>query len=244
MADLSEEINAMNEVGTEAPSTESPGTDAPGTESPSTDAPTTEAPSEPELDRFAELQAKIDELNAKLEAKAKPVTQAPSTDAPIDLQDFLSDVDSDEVYEILSDKEKLNKLLNKVYTEGVKASRSQTSESVFRKIPDIVRNNVETYITLVEASKDFYDKNPDLKPYAKKVAETYETMAATSPDKSVSDVFNTLGDEVRKQLKLQKKATATKPELPPGTKGKKGTQSKPELSGILAEIEAMNQLED
>jgi hypothetical protein len=246
--ELADEIKAMNELSTRAPGTEAPGTDSPSTSSPATEAPSTSGPTTEapvEEDKFDKLYQKIAELESKLVEKKKPATSAPSTEAPIDEQDFLSGMDED-LYDTLNDKSKLNKLLNAVYQAGVKTSRSQTSESVLRQIPSVVRNNVETYVVLTEATRKFYDENPDLKPYAKQVAEVYESVAGTSPEKTIAEVFGMLGDEARTRLKLQKAAVKpAPPNLPPGTKGKRaGGQSKPELSGMMAEIEAMNKMED
>jgi hypothetical protein len=208
-----------------------------------TSEPEPEAPKEPS--EFEKLYAKLAELESKLSAKEKPSTAAPSTEAPIDEVDFLKEISDDEIYEALNDKGKLNALLNMVHKAGVTTARSHTVESVFRKIPDIVQNNVRTYVALIEAGKQFYDANEDLKPHAKQVADIYETLAANNPEKTISEIFDLLGKEARHRLNLQRQAASgSKPSLPPGTRGKKASSPQPKLSGIMAEIEAMNKLED
>jgi hypothetical protein len=228
------------EVSTDAPSTESPGTTSPVTKSGSTEAPTTEAPIDPYetlVQRLADLEGKLAEATKK-----KPATEAPSTEAPIELQDFVSGLDDEDLGDI--PREKLNKILNAVYEAGVKTARSQATESVFRKLPDMMKNNVSTYVALTEATRQFYVDNPDLKAHSAKVAEVYESFAAENMDKPVHELFEQLGDKVRSVLKLQKVAKTPAPTLPGGTKKKSGPKEAPKLSGMMAEIEAMNALED
>lgn len=246
MDGLADEIKAMNElepkeeVSTKAPGTESPGTSSPATESPGTEAPTTEAPLDPYdtlVQRLADLEGKLAEATKK-----KPATEAPSTEAPIELQDFVAGLEDEDLGDI--PREKLNKILNAVYEAGVRTARSQATESVFRKLPDMMKNNVSTYVALTEATRQFYVDNPDLKAHAPKVAEVYESFAAENMDKPVHELFEQLGDKVRSVLKLQKVAKTPAPTLPGGTKKKSGPKETPKLSGMMAEIEAMNALED
>jgi hypothetical protein len=245
MGGVADEIKAMNELepkeaSTNAPSTESPGTSSPVTESVATEAPTTEAPLDPYdtlVQRLADLEGKLAEATKK-----KPATEAPSTEAPIELQDFVAGLGDEDLGDIPRDK--LNKILNAVYEAGVKTARSQATESIFRKLPNVVKNNVSTYVALTEATRQFYVDNPDLKAHAAKVAEVYESFAAENMDKPVHELFNELGDKVRSVLKLQKVAKTPAPTLPGGTKKKSGPKETPKLSGIMAEIEAMNALED
>lgn len=245
MDGLADEIKEMNElepkdVSTNAPSTEALGTSSPVSDAVSTEAPTTEAP----LDPYETLTRRLTELEGKLAeaTKKKPATEAPSTDAPIELQDFVAELDDEDLGDSLT-KEKLNKILNAVYEAGVRTARSQATENIFRKLPDVVKNNVSTYIALTEATRQFYVDNPDLKAHAAKVAEVYESFAAENMDKPVQELFNELGDKVRSVLKLQKVAKTPAPSLPGGTKKKSGPKEAPKLSGMMAEIEAMNALE-
>ena len=245
MNGLADEIKAMNELepkeaSTNTPPTESPGTSSPATQSPGTEAPTTEAP----LDPYDTLVQRLTELEGKLTeaTKKKPATEAPSTEAPIELLDFVAGLEDDDLGDI--PREKWNKILNAVYEAGVRTARSQATESVFRKLPDIMKNNVSTYVALTEATRQFYVDKPDLKAHAAKVAEVYESFAAENMDKPVHELFEQLGDKVRSVLKLQKVAKTPAPTLPGGTKKKSGPKETPKLSGMMAEIEAMNALED
>jgi len=243
MSGLADEIKEMNKLEPVDSGTTAPSTETPGTSSPSTEGPTTETPIDlydTLTQRLLELERKLDEANKK-----KPATEAPSTDAPIEPQDFVAGIEDEDLEDNLT-KEKLNKILNAVYEAGVRTARSHAVEDVFRKLPDVVRNNVSTYIALTEATRQFYADNPDLKAHAAKVADIYEAFAAENLDRPVQELFDQLGDRVRSALKLQKvaKTPARTPSLPGGTRRKSGPKEPPKLSGIMAEIAAMNALED
>lgn len=262
MNDFEKEISAMNEVfgterdegdlatdapGTEAPTTNAPvedddlSTDAPGTEAPSTDAPTTEAP-----DEVDELRRRIAELEAerKPPTTKAPSTDAPTTDAPFTNEDFLGEMDLDD---LTRDPEMFNTLLNNVLKKGMEMAKGLTtkeSENVLKSIPDIVKNNLTLVTNLTKAREKFYEENADLKPWGKVVAAVFEEVAAKNPDKSITDNLTIVGDEVRKRLNLKKDAIKSNkrsgPPKLPGNRGNKRTSTKPETSGIAAEIEAMN----
>lgn len=230
---------------TNAPTTETPSTESPTTESPTTDSPTTEAPGdlEDEKDRtIAELRAKLAEK--ELPSTKKPSTSAPTTEAPLQLdeQDFVGDAD---VEDIVNDKGELNKLLNKIYQKAVSDTRKVLGEGVLRSIPDIVKTNVSTLSSLQKASEQFYQDNEDLKPFKKVVATVFEELSSQNPDKSYSDILSKTGEEVRKRLELQRKATKPPGNGPaprlPRKKGKPGkSNEKPSIDPIQAEIDEMN----
>ena len=230
--------------GTEAPTTEVPSedssTEAPGTESASTDAPTTEV-----SDEMAQLRAEIELLKSqnKPASTESPGTNAPSTEAPIIEEDFLDGVDLEE---IMSDPVKFNALLNSVYKKGVRNTRDEVlsgTEGTLKSIPDIVKTNIAIITSLKKASEEFYDSNEDLKPFKKVVAAVFEEISAANPDKTYVENLNTVGDEVRSRLELQKKAVSKdknkSPKLPV-RKGQQRQQQKPETKGITSEIDAMN----
>ena len=199
--------------------------------------------SESKPDKLDLLMEKISNLEKELAKKAEPATKSePVKEEEVESIDFLSDVD--DVYDLVMDKERFNKLLNTVYQQG----RKQTSESLLRQLPDIVRHNVQLLVGLQQAAQTFYTENPDLKPHAKTVAEVYEVLASENPDMTVEELFGLLSNKVRERLKLRKKVTEhtpTKPALPPGTKNAaRNMKTKPDISAIMAEIEAMNSVED
>ena len=229
--------------GTQAPGTEAPGTAAPGTSAPSTEAPHTEAPAEDPRDK--ELR-ELREENARLKGpKTKaPKTEAPSTDAPITEEDFIGDIDLDEVSR---DPKAFNELMNKIRKSGIEYTRAEVKkavENVIRSIPDIVKNNVALTATLKEVNERFYNDNEDLKPWKKTVAAVFEEKAAENPDKSYNDLLPEVATETRKRLGLKKDATKHKDtDTPPRLPRKKGgprQQPKPDTDPLMNEMDEMD----
>lgn len=261
LEDLDAMSNALNADGTDAPSTESVVTKAPGTEAPTTEvpeefktnapstevsateAPTTEAPNE-----IALLRAEIELLKEGKKEDPK-TTKAPSTDAPYSEEDFLGTMDLDE---LTRDPKQFNKLLNTIYKKAIDTARGEVrsgNENILKSIPDIVKNNVTVIASLKKASEEFYEENKDLVPFKKVVAAVFEEIAAENPDKSYIDNLKVVGEEVRKRLELKKVAIAKEkennkgPKLP-RSKGNQRPNNKPELSGIMADLAAMDQALD
>jgi len=240
---------STNAPGTDAPSTEAPeefNTDAPSTDAASTDAPSTSAPTTDAPDELALLREEIELLKAEKAKKVTtdaPGTDAPSTDAPYVPEDFVGDMDLEE---LTSDPEKLNELLNSVYKKGLKASEGITlsgNESLLKSIPEIVKTNIALITNLKKASDDFYEENKDLVQWKQAVATVFEEVSAKNPDKSHTENLKIVGDEVRKRLKLKEIAINKDKKGPklPGNKGNKRQSKKPETKGMASEIDAMNQ---
>ena len=237
---------------TDVPSTESPSTAAPKTDAPSTDAPSTEAPATDAPDELAEIKAEMIELRKKIAEKDKPKTDAPgtsapSTDAPIGDEDFLGDIDLDE---LTRSKDDLNKLLNSVLKKGMEMARSDMrlgDEKVLRAVPEMTKKNIEIVTTLKEASEVFYKDNKDLIPFKKVVAVVFEEESAKDPGKKYGEVLKDVGPEVRKRLDLQKKATEPKdkdnkhPKLPRKKSQPRQQQNKPEPNSLNSQIDDMNE---
>lgn len=208
--------------GTNSPSTNSPSTESPSTDVPETLAPSTDAPAEPdERDKtIEELRRKVEELSGP---KTKsPSTQAPSTDAPISDEDFLGDLDFDD---LVSDPKLFNQLLNKVYRKGREDTRTESRnsvESVLRSIPDIVKNNIAITAKLKEVNEKFYSENEDLVPFKKVVASVFEEYVANSPDKTYDELLPVVAEETRKRLELSQKALKPREPAPPTLPRKKG----------------------
>lgn len=239
------ESTSTEAPGTEAPSTESAATEVPGTSAPSTDAPATDAPAtEVPDDRYVQLEKDNEELRKKLDEKHKPsTTSAPSTEVPISLEavDFIGDVD---VREVTEDKDGLNKLLNKVFVQGIETARKTLGEGVLRQIPDIVKHNVVTMTALKKASDKFYEDNEDLKPFKKVVGAVFEEVASENSDWTYEKVMEETGTEARKRLELHKKATNDNKNRPPRLPRKKGgrqnRQAPPKTTGFESELDAMD----
>jgi len=225
------------------PGTEAPGTEVPGTTSPGTSAPTTEAPEEDPRDKeLRELREEIEKLKGpKTQA---PKTEVPSTNAPIAEEDFLGDLDLDEVSR---DPKLFNQLLNKLRKGSIEYSRAEVKravESVVRSIPDIVKNNVALTATLKEVNEKFYKDNEDLKPWKKMVAAVFEEKFSEDPSKTYTNLLPEVAVETRRRLGLQKNANNSKDkDTPPKLPRKKGgprQQPKPDTDPLMDEMDEMD----
>jgi len=224
-----------DEPKTDAPTTDEPRTDAPTTDEPKTTPPATEPPDERDL-IIKDLRERMDKLE-----KPSP-TKPPSTKPPLEEQDFIGDIDVSELT-----KEDLNKLLNKVYIQGVKTSE----QSITGVLPKQVTNIIEVVERMKKTNEEFYGTNEDLKPFQKVVATVFDELATANPKKHLDEILKATGPEVRKRLNLPTPENKPKPkgndkQTPPHLPSKKGKpgghQSEPTPKGVAADIEAMNKL--
>jgi hypothetical protein len=160
-------------------------------------------------------------------------------------QDFIGDLDPED---IIRDKKTLNLVLNSIYQKAVTDAKNIIGEGTLRAIPDIVKNNIDLYTTLKKASDSFYDTHKDLAPFKRVVAAVFEEMASQNPDKTTEQLMELVAPESRKRLGLQSQAVKKDKETPPRlpSKGKSGGSDrgavKPDTSGIVNELEAMNKV--
>jgi len=211
-------------------------------------------PEEPELDRIKreneELRKRVDDLSAPKEPEPKPEPKEEPKPEPkpekleIEEVDFLGGVDVDD---LTRDPAELNKLLNKVYTQGIDSARKVLGENILRSLPEIVKNNVATVISLRKASEDFYEANEDLKPFKRVVSAVFEEVAANNPDKRMEEILEDVEKESRKRLELYKKAInpnqspqEPKPRLPRKKSQPRQKSTKPDVTPIQNEIDQMN----
>lgn len=238
--------------GTDAPGTQAPGTKAPSTESPSTESPSTQTPATeppPEDPRDKELRELKERLAAVEEREKSPKTKAPKTsppqtEAPISEEDFLGEMDLDD---LTRDPSQFQSILNKVYKKGVEFARAEarkSAESIVRSIPDIVKNNVALNTRLKKIHDQFYSDNEDLLPWKKSVASVMEELISEQPDKTYEELLPQVATEVRKRLGLHKDANRRKddnpPPPPPRKKGGQRQQSKPDTDPMLKELDEMD----
>lgn len=239
------EVPASNPPPTDPPPTEAPGpTEAPATEAPVTSAPVTAVPMDEDRLKLEkenkELREKIDEMSAK--PTSAPPTSPPPTEAPISDEDFLGEIDLEE---LTRDPKLFNVLLNNVYKKGREAARGEVrtgNENILRTMPDIVKVNLQLQQNLKTAAEEFYTANEDLRPFSKIVGEIFEEEFAKSPDKKYIEIIKDVETETRKRLDLHKKATERKPPPPPpGTKGKGRQSTKPKTDALTEEIGQMDE---
>jgi len=198
------------------------------------------------------LRKSIDDLSgpkteSKKEQEPEPESKPEPGPVKLDEIDFIGDADVDD---ITYNPKELNKILNKVYAQGIDTARKTLGEGVLRSIPDIVKANVATVISLRESSERFYEDNKDLKPFKKVVSAVFEEVAAENPDKKLDEILKDVEKETRKRLELYREAikpdTKSDPK-PPKLQKVKGqhreTSTKPNISPMQAEIDAMNELQ-
>ena len=229
---------------TEAPKTDAPPTEAPTTKVPTTKAPSTEAPAEdPRDEEIRKLREKLAEKEA--EPTKAPPTKAPSTEAPISEEDFLGDLDLED---LTRDKESFNKLLNKVYKKGREDTRAESrkgDEFVIRSMPDIVKNNIALISKLKEVNEKFYSDNKDLVPWKKTVGAVFEELISENPNKTYEELLPDVSKITRERLALHKQATGKTddppPKLPHKGKGKRQT-TKPDTTLLENELDDMDRV--
>lgn len=190
------------------------------------------------------LRKTIDELSApKSVEEPKPAEPAAPAEPVVEEVDFIGDADVDE---LTRDPVVLNKLLNKVFAQGVDTARKVLGEGILRSIPDTVRANVNAVIALKETSKKFYDDNKDLAPFKKVVSAVFEEIAAENPDKNYNEILEDVEKETRKRLELYKDAVSSNPEnwksprLPRVKSQPRESHQKPSVDPLAAEIDAMS----
>jgi len=262
MSEISEELESMTNSltanvteipGTETPSTEVPSTELPSTDAPSTDtvvtdAPSTSAPTTDAPDEMAELRAELELLRSENKGLKSPKTDAPgtsapSTSAPISSEDFLGDIDLDD---LTRDPKKFNDILNNVFKKGIEVARGEMkagSEGIINTLPGVVKSNIAIINSLKEASDNFYKDNEDLKQFKNVVGVVFEETVAANPDKSYIENLNSVGLEVRKRLNLTKPTPTPIDKKPPKLPSSKGSQRpNPNINknSLASEIDTMN----
>lgn len=187
---------------------------------------------------IADLQAKIAEYETK---KAEPKPEPKKEEPKFEDQDFLGEVDLDELTRTPSE---LNKVLNKIYQKAVLDTRA----GIMQTLPEVVKENITVMNELQETSKVFYAENEDLKPFKKVVAVVFGELMEKNPDKTYGDLIKDVGPEVRNRLGLSKPTTKKEePKPTPPRLPKTGTRAgqvsdKPTVEPLQVELEAMNKV--
>lgn len=224
------------------PTDEPVATDTPTTDAPTTDSPTTDAPEEDEKDKtIRELREKLAEKEKVKEPELEPEQPPEPPPLTFEEQDFIGDIDLDE---LARDPKEFNNLLNNLYKKAVTDTRNLLAENILRAIPEIVRSNITVMDNLKKASDEFYTNNQDLQPFKKVVATVFEEVASNNPGKPFEDLFPMVADEARKRLDLHKQVTQPQPPKPPRLPSRKGRvqmpKETPNPDPLLTELEEMN----
>lgn len=185
----------------------------------------TESETSEDLDgqqRIDSLMAEIDRLSGLLvtqaqavkidspEAKPKLETGAIELPAAESLEDFIGELDMDDV---ASDPKIMNKLLNKVLQKGIETgkslSKTQTA-TTDSTVSQTVATQVDNAIAIKGMIDEFYGANPELANVRQVVQACASQIVQDSPDKSFKDVLNLAADATRKTLGIPKSKIKTK----------------------------------
>ena len=197
----------------------------------------------PEQAEIARLRQQLEEANARFIEKQAPVSK-PSESAPpttIQARDFLPE--GVDVEDVLTDKNKLNNLLNQVFQTAV----VETSQRMALSLPDIVEAQVRQQTALRQSVESFYTKHPHLTGFKRTVSAAATEIAAANPDWSVDQVFDAAAVKATELIGLQQQTAAQtpaqvgqklkSPALAP-TKGGRG-QKGSDMTKLQKEIEDM-----
>lgn len=167
------------------------------------------------------------------------------------IPDPIDFIGSDSLDSLLDTKEGLNKLLNIVYSAGMKANEQNiaSSKTEFlqasleenaKKLPELVTNFVNRQSTVNDMVRDFYGANEDLVTFKSTVAAAANQVHAENSDWTIDQVFNEAAVRTRTSLGLSPKAANTNKERKPAfvdSKSSRSDTSDAKLSGVLKEID-------
>jgi len=204
-------------------------------------------PPEPEEDprdkAIRELRDEINQLKKSSDTPTQPPEEDTIEDLPISDEDFLADIDPDDLY---NDPKLFKEVLNRVYKKAREDARKEIKggiESVVRSIPDITKNTVAIQAQLAKVRDEFYKENKDLLPWSTSVAAVMEDLISKNPDKHYNELLPEVATETRRRLSLQKQVDNKNRNNPPPLPKKKGgqrTTPSPDLSDLDRAIAEMD----
>lgn len=178
-----------------------------------TPAPAETAPQvSPEQAEIARLRQLLEEANARFVEKQAPA-QKPSENTPpttIQARDFLPE--GVDVEDVLTDKDKLNQMLNAVHQAAV----VEATQRLVLSVPDIVAAQVQQQTALRQSVESFYTKHPHLSGFKRTVAAAATEISASNPDWSVDQVFEAAAAKATELIGLQQQVSGSTPAAPVG----------------------------
>lgn len=190
------------------------------------------------VDDITAMRQQLEETSGKVLAPQETKTEAAPVVVGAEI-DFLGD---DDPIEVTADKDRFNKMLNKVYAQG----RKDAIEGSLRAMPEVVKVSVQQQMELQTAVNSFYSDNSDLTGYKNLVGATCQDLASKNPEWGLGKLFTETEKEVRGKLRLVKQAkentspaSPSKPAFAQTGRSQRGAQ-KPELSEMEREIAEMN----
>lgn len=110
---------------------------------------------------------------------------------------ILDFVKNDEEFEAaVSDREALNRLMNRVYYTGMQEAQ--------RSVPLVVQAAIEQQFYIRSLSEDFFKKNSDLLQYRRFVGSVVNEVYAEDPSLDPAKVLDKAAERVRKELRLKR----------------------------------------
>lgn len=161
----------------------------------------------PEQAEIARLRQQLEEANARFIEKQAPVSKPKESTPPTTIQarDFLPE--GVDVEDVLTDKNKLNNLLNQVFQTAV----VETTQRMALSLPDIVEAQVRQQTALRQSVESFYTKHPHLTGFKRTVSAAATEIAAANPDWSVDQVFDAAAVKATELIGLQQQTVAQTP---------------------------------
>lgn len=197
------EVEAEDEAEAESGDEEEAPVEAPA-ESPVDESATQLTPEQAEI---ARLRQQLEEANARFIEKQAPVSKPKESTPPTTIQarDFLPE--GVDVEDVLTDKNKLNNLLNQVFQTAV----VETTQRMALSLPDIVEAQVRQQTALRQSVESFYTKHPHLTGFKRTVSAAATEIAAANPDWSVDQVFDAAAVKATELIGLQQQTVAQTP---------------------------------
>lgn len=193
--------------------------------------------------KVADLSSTINSLESQL--SKRPTEEEDDGEGEKKRKDYIDSEDRFE--EITASRESFNEFLSEF--------AGSLKDEFMGNLPDIVNQQVEQEMTAKRVVNDFYEANPDLKPYNSFVQHVATELASENPDWGTQKLFNEAAKESRKQLKLgerddvaqeRKSSSNGKKKKSEGKKGSKpafagGSKGKRAASGGNEEAEGVIQ---
>ena len=168
------------------------------------DPPSDISPEQAEISRLRQL---LEEANAKFVEKQAPAQKSSENNPPTTIQarDFLPE--GVDVEDVLTDKGKLNQLLNVVHQAAV----AEATQRFVLSVPEIVAAQVQQQTALRQSVESFYTKHPHLSGFKRTVAAAATEISAANPDWSVDQVFDAAAAKATELIGWQQQVSASAP---------------------------------
>lgn len=169
-----------------------------------------EEPEEEEPDEAEQLRSQINQMSKKLKDAGLSIetsgvpsgeeTEEGEEEQPSE-KEVLEFMTPEELDELESNPQKMNEILNRVYTRA--------QEDMMKSIPSVIQKTTNRQIALRDKVRDFYEENRDLAKHRDFVGFVANEIESDNPDKDLDWVFQETSKEARKRLGLKKQAQDT-----------------------------------